>query len=238
MKTELHPCFILHKRQYRESSLLLDALSLEYGRVSLVARGARAKNKRNQQAILQAFQKLMLSWSGKGEMGTLNKAEADIASYDLSGTLMVSGFYMNELIIRLLHKNEPHPELFHAYERALDGLNEANDEQSVLRRFEKELLQTLGYGLVLDHDVESYESINAEKKYYYRLGNGPSEVLPKEGHYISLSGNTLISIKNNDFNNKATRHEARTLMRSLLNSILGSKPLSSRQLYQSYLQYS
>ncbi len=235
MKTELHPCFILHQRPYRETSLLLDVLSSDYGRVDLVARGIRTKNKRNEQALLQPYQKIMLSWSGRGSMGTLNKVESICPVDMLKGSLVMTGFYINELIVRLLHKNEPHIELFEAYEVVLISLRNAENEQSVLRRFEIQLLQALGYGLVLDHDVDNDSPIEQDKDYYYCLDNGPSETPPKHGEYVLLSGKTLLSLQNDQFESEDSLKQARVLMRTMLKSFLGSKPLSSRQLYKSYL---
>jgi len=173
MKVSLNPCYILHQRPYRETSLILDVFSHDYGKLSLVARGAR-KGRNSQRPIMQPNQKLNIAWVIRGDMGTLTSIEAVGKNYNLAGRELLAAFYVNELLIRLLHKHEPYPELYGAYETALQHLGGCKNEQVVLRVFEKRLLETLGYGLVLDHDVISGKAIEAGAVYYYHADSGPT----------------------------------------------------------------
>lgn len=215
--------------------MLLEVFSRDHGRVSLIAKGVKSKNKQNLQGLLQPYHKLKISWSGKSSLFTLNTAELLPPVNHMFGQRVMTGFYINELIMRLLHQNEPHQELFASYESTLDRLKQQNDEQTVLRKFEKELLQALGYGLVLDHDVESHSAIDNDLQYYYSLQNGPSIKPPKSGDYIIVRGETLSALENNQFENDISLKEARQLMRYILNFLLGKQPLLSRELYKSYL---
>ncbi|MCG8325074.1 MAG: DNA repair protein RecO, partial [Thiotrichales bacterium] len=118
MRVEPNHCFVLHTRPYRETSLLVEVFSSLAGRISLVVRGARG-GKKSRQALLQPYQKILLGWYGRGEMGTVNHMEAGDCVYSLRGRKLISGFYVNELLMRLLHRHEAHPELFRDYETAL-----------------------------------------------------------------------------------------------------------------------
>ncbi|MBT7952254.1 MAG: DNA repair protein RecO [Gammaproteobacteria bacterium] len=235
MRVALHSCFILHKRSYRESSLLLDLFSSKHGRISLVAKGGR-RNKKNTQALYQPYRSLNVSWAGRGEMGTLTGIDAIGAEFDLKGEQVIAAFYLNELLIRLLHKHESHPELFEAYLVALTRLAHSEPIMMALRYFEKHLLNALGYGLVLDHDVESGEPIRGGQDYYYKLDHGPCFSKPVNTAYISISGNTLLALDREELNEGSAQEEAKQLMRMTLKTLLGEKPMASRDLYKAYLQ--
>ena len=167
MRVPLHPCFILHQRPYRESSLIVEAFSSEHGRLGIVARGAR-RSRNTRRALLQPLRKVNLAWTMHRELGTLTDAESADTALPPSGSGTIAAFYINELLIRLLHRHESHPELFDAYELALRELASVQkDSQEVLRLFEKRLLTALGYGLVLDRDVISGEPIEHDRGYYF-----------------------------------------------------------------------
>jgi len=172
MNVELTPCFVLHSRSYLESSLILDIFSREYGRLHLIAKGAK-REKSAFSGLLQPYQRLLMAWRGKGELMTLVDVEADMEVYELSEGRMIAGFYLNELLVRLLHQHESHPELFDFYNKAILDLSAAKRVDAVLRIFEKGLLKSLGYGLVLNHDVDDGRAIEADKKYYYLIDSGP-----------------------------------------------------------------
>ncbi len=148
-RVTLHPVFILHTRPFRDTSLLVDALTTEYGRISVLARGVRTA-RTPLRGILQPFVPLLMSWSGKGELVSMSKVEAVGLPYSLQGKALISGFYLNELIMRLLHRYDPHPILYDAYQQALLGLQQKTTIELVLRLFEKCLLKELGYGLQLE----------------------------------------------------------------------------------------
>lgn len=238
MRVELNPCFILHSRPYRETSILADVFSLQEGRITLVIRGARSNKKNRRQILLQPFQKILLGWYGKGEMGTVTRIESCGISYPLQGRRLISGFYINELILRLLHRHEPHSKLFRAYENALKSLIDGSCEQATLRIFEKIILESVGFGLVLDHDINTMEMIRDDIIYHYRIESGPSQANNKkeDKHVIKIHGQTLSSLKNERLTDPVTLTEARKLMRRIIAAVLGPKPLASRVLYQSYVK--
>ena len=238
MRVELNPSFILHRRPYRETSLLLDVFSRDYGRFNMVARGVRRKG--NKQAeLIQPYQCLQLAWSGKGELMTLTNAEPDKPPYVLAGQNLLAGFYVNELLVRMLHLHEAHPELFEIYEKSLSRLATKNmEQQAVIRLFEKHLLYNTGYGLVLDHDVILKTAIDAETEYFYQADRGPSVTRPAANDFIKLSGKTLIALCHEELDDEITLRETKLLMRYILNRHLGARPLASRELYKSYLENS
>jgi DNA repair protein RecO (recombination protein O) len=236
MKVDLHPCFILHQRAFRETSVILDVFSSGHGRVSVVARGAK-RGKNSQSILLQPGRKLNLAWAMRTEMGTLVTVELAGLAGSPVGSRLFCCFYMNELLIRMLHKHESHPELFHKYEDALIQLQGNAAEDRVLRIFEKHLLKTLGYGLVLDHDVSSGQAIDPEAAYYYQLDSGPQLDKPQDAH-VPVSGRTLLALDNEQAWDKQIAREAKQLFRAILDGYTGDRPLASRELYRSYLQNS
>ena len=235
MNVELTPCFILHSRSYLESSLILDIFSREYGRLHLIAKGA-TREKSAFAGFLQPYQRLLMAWRGKSELMTLIDVEADIKAYELSEGRMIAGFYVNELLVRLLHQHESHPELFDFYDKAIFDLSVAESIDAVFRSFEKGLLEALGYGLVLDHDVDDGRAIEADKKYFYLIDSGPVKDIPLTGSYIEITGNSLIALDKGSLENKSELEESKRLMRFILQSHLGTKPLASRALYKAYTQ--
>ncbi len=238
MRVEPGPCYILHTRPYRETSLLIEIFSQHHGRFTLVVRGVRTGKKNNKSSLYQPYQKILLGWYGKGELGTVNSAESLQDGFSLTGSRLISGFYVNELIMRLLHKHEPHIELFSAYEQALSGLSQKMDEQIVLRLFEKRLLQCIGYGLVLDHDVNTTKKIIKDQIYYYQMDSGPTETPESNRDKLpKVHGSTLLALLDESLNDKLALTESRRLMRVILNSMLDNKPLASRDLYRSYVKY-
>lgn len=238
MRIKANPCFILHSRAWRETSMMAEVFSRQEGRITLVARGVRTAKKNNSQALLQPYRKIMLGWYGKGEMGTVNSLEAGDSEYALQGRRLMSGFYINELTMRLLHRHEPHPELFDAYEHALAKLSRDACEQATLRIYEKQILRAVGFGLVLDHDIRTLDAINHDALYHYQLEAGPSLTSPDSNTMPSviIHGSTLRSLEKECFEQPRDLAEARSLMRSIIAGILGPKPLASRKLYQSYIR--
>lgn len=235
MRVSLTPCFVLHQRAYRETSLLLEVFSREYGRLGLVARGVK-RNRKKSQSLIQLYRKLNISWSGRGEMPTLTEVETIGPGLQLQGEAVISAFYLNELLMRLLHRHESHPELFDAYLAALGRLQSGQARPGALRYFEKHLLDSLGYGLVLDHDVESGKPIDPEKRYYYLINRGPCLQKPVNASMVEITGNTLLALDSGEFDGCASLAEVRQLMRLTLNGYLGQKPLASRDLYRAYIE--
>lgn len=235
MRVALHPCYILHQRPFRESSLILEVFSLLHGRISLVARGAR-KGTRGKSAPLQPLRRLNLAWSGRAELCTLTGSEPDGVPPVLHGSRLLSAFYLNELLLRLLHRHEPHASLFHAYEAGLLQLGEAREEERVLRTFEKHLLEALGYGLVLDRETASGRPIEAEGEYYYHFDHGPDSSKLSSLDAVRVSGKTLLALHAGDRWDEVIAREAKSLFRPVIDRQLDNKPLHSRELYKAYLK--
>jgi DNA repair protein RecO (recombination protein O) len=173
-RIKLEPGYILHHYPYRDTSLLLEVFTKDHGRLGMVARGARGPANR-QRPSLQSFRPLLVSWSSRGELGTLTGCESNGPMIALEGTALFSGFYLNELLMRLLLRQDPHAGLFHCYEQTLKGLSVEGGQRS-LRLFEKKLLEELGYGLQLERDVQEHQPLAADGAYEFRLEHGPVAV--------------------------------------------------------------
>ena len=246
MRHSLQASYILHSRPYRNTSKLLDIFSREQGRRVLVARGAR-KEKSRLQGHLQPFVPLLLSWQGGGEVQTLTGAEpGEKNTSPPAGQKLLTAFYLNELLMRLLAKGDPHPPLYEAYAQTLYSLSESSvNEEAHLRMFECFLLQELGYGLVLDHDVNSGEVLQAEQVYCYQPEYGPVKMKPAEcEHGLPVQGATLLALQQGDLQLHQTEadrsihilREAKQLLRMSLARHLGNRPLKSRELYRQQKQ--
>jgi len=252
VRHQLQAGFVLHQRAYRDSSLIVDFFTASHGRISVVARGVR-KPKSRLAPLLQPFQPLLLSWVARGELGTMTAVESGGIPLMLNRRVLISGFYLNELLVRLLHRYDPHTELYHAYlavlqqladlEHALSSLTSVN-EQVALRRFEKQLLHELGYGLLLDHDVESGEPISDDALYHYHLEQGPVlfsdnpavrlrtyHSQQRQSDLIRIHGSSLIDLRHGNFRDSDSLREGKRLMRAALGVHLGSKPLQSRAMF-------
>ncbi len=232
-RVELHPAYILHHHPYRNSSRLLEVFSRDYGRFGMIARGVSSKRSRLQ-GRLQPFRPLLLSWHSRGELATMRTAEPDGAPPVLSGAALMSGFYLNELLLRLTGRHVPYPRLFRNYHRTLNRLGERRAGQDALRLFECHLLQELGYGMTLDHEVEHGRPIQPEAHYCYHIERGPVELATGEpANGVQLAGSSLLALASGQFPDQQSRKDALRLMRTVLAFYLGSKPLRSRELFRS-----
>lgn len=232
-KVDLQPCFVLHTRPYRDTSSIIDIFSLEHGRQSLVARGARS-TKSKLQGVLQPFIPLLISWSGKGELLTLTHAEQSGKAFHLKADNLMIGFYLNELIIQFMHKGDPHVDVFNRYHQTLAALDKEEDVEPLLRLFERDLLEQTGYGLILDCDVESGEHIKAGKLYAYYPDRGPVETAVFDDNLLKVHGETLLSLASTSINDKSVLPEAKQLMRYLISWHMGGKPLKTRELFKQH----
>ncbi len=230
-RVELAPAYLLHQRPYRETSALLEVFTENYGRIGLIARGVRAARSK-QRGELQLFRPLRLSWQARGELGTLTGLEADGVSTPLRGAALYSAFYLNELLMRLLVRHDPHPELFAAYRDSLQHLADVEEIEPVLRLFEMRLLQEAGYALELDCDVASGEAVQADKLYDYHLESGPIMVAAAgEGGFV-FAGASLLAMARYDLAAPEVLQDAKRLLRAALKLHLGDKPLKSRELFK------
>jgi DNA repair protein RecO (recombination protein O) len=217
------PAFVLHSHPWQETSLLLDTFSRHHGRLAIIARGARRPTSAHR-GLLMAFRPLRLSWFGKGEVRTLHAAEYSGILPALLGMNLMCGFYVNELVIKLLHRDDPHERFFDLYHQTLLELGQGGRPDRILRRFEKGLLAELGYGLHLDCDIHD-QSIDPERRYDYRPEAGPCPVASG-----GFAGRTLLYLANDDGTDPVCDREARQLMRELINYRLNGQELRTRQL--------
>ncbi len=233
MGVQDQPGFVLHSRHYSETSLLLEVFSSRYGRLGLLAKGARRPGSRVR-GLLKPFQALFLSWSGRGELAVLTAAEPDGETSVFGGHALYCGFYLNELLMRLLHRHDPHEALYGVYREALAALTGATHKEAVLRLFEKRLLGEIGYGLVLDHDVADNTPIEPDAWYDYIPERGPVRLAhPQLGRPqgIVVRGTSLMALANNALAEPDMLREIKRLMRAVLARYLGDKPIHSRKLF-------
>lgn len=226
---DAQPAFVLHTYPFRESSLIVEAFSRDHGRVALVARGAR-RPKSAVRGVLLSFQPLLLSWSGKRELRTLTGAEWRGIHAPLKGQALICGFYLNELLLKLTPRDDPHEHLFSVYESTLAALAEGEDYPAVLRRFEMALLRELGYAVILDRDVSRDEPVAREREYVYVVEHGPVNADATPGNGVELSGQTLIDMQSGNFTSPVTQQQSKALMRTLISHYLGNQVLHTRQL--------
>ena len=235
MRIAQQPAFVLHHHPYRNTSLLIEALSRDHGRIGLVARGVRTPRSRLK-GLLQPFVPLLLSWSGKGELLQLVAAEEGENTIALPAERLLSGLYVNELLLRLLHRFDPCSEIFDAYARLLVALGTEESEESALRIFEKRLLSALGYGLMLATDTSGAKII-PEKTYYYILEHGPTAgIAPNTS--IEITGKSLLALHFETVTDSVVRREIKRLIRAVIDLHLDGRPLQTRALARAGLSRS
>jgi DNA repair protein RecO (recombination protein O) len=222
--------FVLHTHPFRETSLIVEAFSRDHGRIALVARGAR-RPRSAMRGLLMAFQPIELGWFGQGEMRTLAKVEWVGGQPLLQAQALLLGYYMNELLLKLLPREDAHPALFQAYAEAVHALAIGEPSQASLRLFEKTLLKELGYGLTLDREADGGKPVNPQKRYAYVVERGPVLVGGDGREAESFSGRALLAIAQDDFSDAETLAQCKQLMRTLIQHYLGDQRLSSRRVF-------
>lgn len=229
---QLEPAYLLHTRDYRDTSLLIDLFTPDAGRIGAVARGARRfRRGASQRGLLQPFRPLWVAWSGRGELRTLTAVESRAAPVSLAGYALFSGLYANELMQRLLHRDDPHPDLFAYYEAFLPALASLTGHlDRPLRAFELALLSELGYGVALDMDAYG-QPLAMGGQYRFDAGHGliPVAALADDG--ALFRGEDLCAFAAGD-DSVAARRAAKRLCRMALQPHLGNRPLASRALFQ------
>lgn len=229
MALPVTPAFVLHRRPFRESSLLVDLLTRDHGRLCVVARGARGGRRGAVALRLHPFIPLQVSWRGRGELPTLSAAEAEgppLLAHDSRAALVA--LYLNELVLRLTARDDPHPALFGHYTRALVTLPHGNLEPT-LRRFELALLDELGYGLQLRHTADTGMPVEADGTYRFEVESGPIASPPGSDPRL-LSGATLLALAEDRLESPIHLREAKSLLSRVVGHYLGNKPLRTRQL--------
>jgi DNA repair protein RecO (recombination protein O) len=228
------PAFLLHAHPFSESSLVLDVFARNHGRLALLARGAR-RPRSALRGVLLGFQPLELGWFGGGEVKTLAKAEWIGGLPLLTGKCLLLGYYLNELLLKLMPREDAHPVLFDAYGAALMALAHGASETAELRRFEKTLLRELGYGLALDREAGSGFAVQADRRYVYQIERGAIEAT-EEDAALTLSGKTLLDLMADDYTDPRTLAESKALMRQLMAHYLGGQALQSRRIFVELLE--
>jgi len=227
-RVQQQAAFILHHRPFRDTSQILDLISRDHGKLSVVARGSRGARSRLK-GILRPFMPLSVSWMIKTDLGTLTGAEVSGAPLSLTGDALLSGFYVNELILHFLHRHDPQPEIFDAYSHTIKGLAAADNDVAIcLRQFEIELLRQIGYALNLDHEYGSNKALQPQQNYEYRPEQGPVAVNRKEGAQV-FTGEMLSAIALQQFENEEVIRSANRLLRNVISFHLGGKELKSRK---------
>ncbi len=224
----LKESFVLHRRNFRETSLLLDIFSREHGIFRLIAKGAM-RGKGGRSGVLQPFLPLSLAWTSRGEPAILTGAEARGNIFELAGKNLFCGFYLNELLVKLLPPHDPHERIFDCYTQSLQRLESGLRLDETLRFFELALLEELGYGLLLDCEAENGTEIRADLYYAYRIEQGPVECKAGDG---AISGTVLLGLRNGFLTGPEETLSAKRLLRRVLHHYLGGRPLNSRALFK------
>ncbi|MGH8145709.1 MAG: DNA repair protein RecO [Rhodanobacteraceae bacterium] len=224
MRITQQPAYVLHARAWRETSLLLDVFSRDHGRVGLVAPGVRGARSRLPRSLLEPLQALRLDWGGRGELQTLMAVEPGGAVHALRGDALLSAMYVNELLVRLTARNDPHPALFERYDTLLRTLTQAPTLAWSLRCFERDLLDALGYAPQLETDVDTGAPIDPARVYEYLPEQGA--VAAAEGG-VRVRGSALLALASGEPPDAEDLAALRRLMRALIGVHLGDRGLQS-----------
>lgn len=234
MTDQFQLAFVLNRREHSETSLIVDCFSEKFGRISLLAKGAR-RPKSSLKALLQPFTLLHLQWTGKGDLKTLTKAES-ISTLPMETMALYSGFYVNEMLSRVVEKQTPYPDLFHHYLQCLMQLASLPENiEPTLRTFEFHVLQALGYGIDFAHCAATGEPVVPEMTYQFAENQGFIASLLQNN--LSFLGEDLLAFAQLDFSQKSTQQAAKRFTRIALKPYLGTAPLKSRELFQSILPH-
>lgn len=227
MRVELAPALILHRRAYRETSLLVEALTRDHGRIGLVARGARAPKAR-WRGLLEPLQPVRLSWSGRGELHTLTNAEPGRVDTRLAGENLYAGFYAGELTMRLTARDDPHRALFDAFSGLLEALAEGANPAAPIRQFECELLAAIGYGLPLTQESQAGTPVAANREYIYHPDEGlrAADDVARHGE-VRIPGDVLLGLADGTLAGAEQLAAARRLLKTALKPHLGNRPLQT-----------
>jgi DNA repair protein RecO (recombination protein O) len=232
-RDHLQRCFVLHRREFGNTSLILEVFSGAYGRLPVLAKGAR-QARRGRSAggeVLQPFRPLWLSWSGRGEVKTLMRSEPAGPAAGLTGKALYCGFYLNELLVRLLARGDPQEALFVFYHSALTALGAGEDLQSVLRSFELRLLREIGYGVELHREAATGRAVTPDGHYVYEQESGLRAAGAGDAPQ-AVSGEVLLQLATGGSLSGPAAREAKVLTRRLLAPYLGGRPLKSRELFK------
>ena len=224
-RIQLTPGYILHHRPYRDTSRILEVITRDHGRISVFARGVRGP-KAKLASILQPFQMLLLSWTGRGEAAQLTGAESAQAAAPLPPSYLMAAFYLNELLLKLTTRHDPLPVLFDAYHTALESLRQGAALEPELRVFEKRLLEALGYGLDLEAEAQTGKRIQPHEYYHFRPEQGLVPTVAEASG--ALAGDSLIGLANEHLEGARALEDSRRLLQAALAQCLEGRPLTTR----------
>ena len=230
MRVNKENCFVLRTTPFSESSLIVDAFSRSFGRINLLAKGAR-RAKSRLRGKLRPFSPLLLSWSGKGNLPTLIGLIPQQSYTEFKGDIHYSSCYLNELVVSLLQPQDPHPALFDEYSHALSQLRQQADIFHTLRVFEKNLLKEIGYALVLETESDHKTPIRSDRQYYYDFVSGPTSEKPSGGGHI-VSGQVLLAIASEQYASARIRRDVRVFLDRALQFFLEGKNIHSRAVFR------
>lgn len=228
------PGFVLHSYPYKETSLIVDVFSRDHGRIALVAKGAKRPHSKLR-GVLQTFQPLSVAWTGKSEVRTLIAAEWVGGLLPLEKSALLCGFYLNELLVKLLARDDPHPVLFDHYVAALNRLVHDEPAPIVLRIFERALLKETGVSGDFSICTQSRQAVEPAQIYVVDPECGPRPARPADT-WPRVSGKTLLDMEREDYADSATQTQSKLLMRFLLAHHLGGTPLNTRQILIDLMQ--
>ena len=233
LRRDDEPAFVLHTYAYRETSLIVETFTQNFGRVAMVARGAK-RPRSELRGVLHGFQPLLVGWWGQQELKTLHKAEWRGGMPLPTGSALMCGFYINELLLKLLPREDPHPALYGEYETALNELASGAEQARVLRRFEVRLLAELGYALPLMREAETGRAIDPAARYHYAFDRGPyaADDARRDRDLPLVRGATLLALSDHRYPDAETAAEAKRLMREVLDHYLEQKGIESRRMVQ------
>jgi DNA repair protein RecO (recombination protein O) len=228
------PGFVLHSYPYKETSLIVDMFTRDHGRIGVVAKGAKRPLSKLR-GVLQTFQPLSISFSGKSELRTLIDADWVGGMLPIEKTALLCGFYLNELLVKLLARDDPHPKLFDHYVATLNELAHNEPAQIVLRKFERALLKETGVAADLVRDTGARAPVMAGGAYVVDPERGPRTAQAGDTWPV-VSGKTLIDMENEHYGDPQTQAQSKQLMRFLLAYHLGGAPLNTRQILIDLMQ--
>ena len=234
-RVQLQPAYVLFSQPFQNTSLMVDFFTIDYGRIRVIAKGARRRTSKYR-ALLQPFHPLLIAFSGRGEVKTLGYLESGFGAIVLKGERLFSGLYLNEILCRLLHNYEEHKSLYKSYQDTLVSLQGPGDLENILRVFELRLLAELGYAINLSDDYVTNEPITKGKLYKFIPDFGfEMVILSKDEEFPDnvFEGETLIAIREMNMEGKTVAKSAKRLLRLAFASLLGEKPLNSRNLFAS-----
>ncbi|MDQ2994407.1 MAG: DNA repair protein RecO [Pseudomonadota bacterium] len=230
MRVALQPAFVLHARPYRDTSLIVDLMTQSHGRIGAIARGARSQKSRYR-GFLSPFVPIMVAWSGYSDLVNISEIESFGAPIILMGRPLLAAMYVNELMVRLLHQHDPHSEVFDDYKTLLQQLQQNVAIEPVLRAFEKNLLQAIGYGFEWHYTADSDQPILANNWYAFTAELGFCSKLQQYSGQPIFSGEHILAIANDAFDDPAVLRSAKQIMRLAMLPRLGKRVIKSRELF-------